>query len=129
VEERAQEVLDSLDDCDTGVEAANELMSTAGTWKKPVRRRVRNVAANSYALKAYLKFGFRPRSEANVIVTRKYISDLLDEQKDMRIRDKIEIMDMAVFLSFVPSRSLQWSKTIGKTQAFSERILGEWADL
>jgi hypothetical protein len=94
-----------------------------------IRKRVRNVAASSYALQAYLKFGQRRKSEANVIITRKYISDMLSEQPDMRIRDKVEIMDTATFLSFLPTESSQLCGAFEKTEAFTKRMLGEFASL
>lgn len=129
LEEAAQKLIDSLDESDTGVEAGAEMMTVAGKMVPVVRRRVRRVAANAYALQAYLKFGKRPKSEANVIITRKYISDLLADVPDMRIRDKIEIMDTATFLSFIPSKSSQECGAYESTNAYARRVVGEWADL
>lgn len=129
LEESCTEALNALDDCDTGCEAGAELIATAGKMAKPVRRRVRRVAANSYALQAYLKFGRRPKSEANVIITRKYISDLLSEKQDIRIRDKVEIMDLATFLSFIPTKSSQLCGAYESTNAYAQRMLGDWQEL
>jgi len=129
MEEAAQKVIDALDESDTGVEAGAEMMTIAGKMVPVVRRRIRRVAANSYALQAYLKFGKRPKSEANIIITRKYISDLLAEVPDMRIRDKIEIMDTATFLSFIPSKSSQECGAYESTNAYARRMVGEWRDL
>jgi hypothetical protein len=129
IELLAEEVFKNHDQSDTGVSASAEMMASAGRMAPRIRRRVRGVAASSYALQAYLKFGQRKKSEANVIVTRKYISDLLSEEPDMRIRDKIEIMDTATFLSFIPSESSQLCGAFEKTEAFSKRMLGEFASL
>lgn len=56
--------------------------------------------------RAYVKFGPRPVSEANVLVTRKWLSKLIeDEFKDLRTCDKALALDRAVFLSFIPTMS------------------------
>lgn len=69
------------------------------------RRRVRHVIAASFAAKAYVQFGPRARSPANVLVTRKYLRDYIREHKptDLRYADIGPITDVAVHLSFYPS--------------------------
>jgi len=56
------------------------------------------------AKKAYVKFGARQVTEANVLVTRKWLNKLIeDEFKDLRTCDKALALDRATFLSFIPT--------------------------
>lgn len=127
LERETAEVLDVLDDCDESVESASlPLEGVRLTAAK--RSRCRKSCAATLAMTAYLKFGSRPKSEANLIITRKFISDLLSENKSMRLKDKIEIMDLAVFLSFVPTKTKLQCDAMSETDAYAERVLGEWAE-
>jgi hypothetical protein len=70
----------------------------------------RSAFSVALAKRAYVKFGARPVSEANVLVTRKWIHKLMeDEFKDLRTCDKAIAIDRATFLSFVPTMS--WNNT------------------
>jgi hypothetical protein len=126
IEIKARKALSELDACDMGVEAADSVMETHSVGLEKPRRRCRRRVAASYALQAYLKFGDRPKSSANVLVTRKYISDLLTEKQHLRLRDKVEIMDLAVFLSFVPTKMKLECDAMMNTTAYAERVFGEW---
>jgi len=63
--------------------------------------------ASAFAHEAYLQFGHRTRSEANEIITRKFLRDLALEHKDLRARDASAIVDVALHLSFLPSLALR----------------------
>ena len=65
----------------------------------------RSKFAMALAKEAYLKFGARPLTQANTLVTRKWLVKYLEgvQFKDMRTCDKIIAIDRAMFLSFVPT--------------------------
>jgi hypothetical protein len=129
LERAAKKEIALFDKSDALVSDGNVLVVQAAGRSVTTRKRCRKYAADAYALQAYLKFGRRQKSEANVLVTRKYISDLLIETPDMRTRDKIEIMDKAVFLSFLPSKTHQECAAFETTFAYANRVLGKWEDL
>lgn len=129
LERAAKKEIALFDKSDVQVTEGNEVVVEALGMSTTLRKRCRKHAADAYALQAYLKFGRRQKSEANVLVTRKYISDLLIETPDMRTRDKIEIMDKAVFLSFLPSKTHQECAAYETTFAYARRVLGKWEDL
>nr|UHS72300.1 MAG: hypothetical protein [Tombusviridae sp.] len=92
-----------------------------------VRKGCRSRFAMSLGKRAYVKFGARPVSEANVIVTRKWLLKVIeDEFKDLRNCDKAIALDRAVFLSFIPTMSHNNFKFVfhGKN-AVTSRIGGE----
>jgi hypothetical protein len=124
IEVITQEVIKQFDEGDTGVEAGLEMLATVSKMAPRIRKRARAIGANALAMKAYLKFGRRPKSPANVIITRKYISDLLEEKVDLRLRDKIELMDMAVFLSFIPTETVILCDQMERTFAYAQRVAG-----
>lgn len=79
--------------------------------------------AVSIAKLAYLKYGARPMSPANIIVTRKWIVKLLDsDYPDLRTADKIVAVDRALFLSFVPSKDFLEMEMVMGTHAVSDRF-------
>jgi hypothetical protein len=74
-------------------------------------------------------------SEANILVTRKWLVKYLEDDKfkDMRTVDKALAIDRAVFLSFVPSdefrrmrlavTTTQWEKRVEPARVFG----GSWS--
>jgi hypothetical protein len=76
---------------------------------------------------AYNKFGERKMSEANILVTRKWIQKLLDEPKykDLRVCDKNIAIDRALFLSFVPTNAFRVMKLAVETKAWKDRCANE----
>jgi hypothetical protein len=98
------------------------------TRKKAVLRKGRRSSfAASIAREAYNKFGERPMSEANVLVTRKWLQKLLAEPKykDLRTCDKNLAIDRALFLSFVPTKDFLMMKKAVVTQTWKDRVGGE----
>jgi hypothetical protein len=95
--------------------------------KKRVRRGKRTSFAISVSKLAYNKFGNRVMNEANVLVTRKWIQKLLEEQKfaDMCTCDKNVAIDRALFLSFVPTFGFTQLERLIKVGALAKRIEGE----
>jgi len=87
------------------------------------RFRPRNLQRMAAALAdaAYFQFGYRDRSEANELITRKFMRDLLEEYKSLRDKDKSSAIDVALGLSFLPSRSLQYSNGLRRTWTYSFR--------
>ncbi len=73
---------------------------------------------------AYNKFGNRAMSEANVLVTRRWIQKLLEEPeyKDLRTVDKNIAIDRALFLSFVPTNEFRKMKIAVATNEWQKRV-------
>lgn len=85
----------------------------------------------SYAVayEAYRQFGARPKSEANVLITRKFMRDLLAEFKDLRTKDCCVIIDAALSLSFLPMVVLQDMNTMERSSwvwFFRSRVVVSW---
>jgi hypothetical protein len=91
-----------------------------------LRKGKRSAFAMGLAKRAYVKFGARPVSQANVLVTRKWVTKLIeDEFKDLRTCDKAIAIDRATFCSFIPT--MAWNNTkfvVENSTNVSERIDG-----
>lgn len=92
--------------------------------KKKIKKGFRSKFSSAVANMAYNKFGERPMSEANLLVTRKWIQKLLEEPKykDLRTCDKNLAIDRALFLSFVPTRSFQAMRLAMSTSVAKDRL-------
>jgi hypothetical protein len=77
--------------------------------------------ATALADKAYYQFGARDESEANKLITRKYMRECLMEYKDLRAKDAAAAIDLALPLSFLPSRSLQYVNSLRRTWTYAFR--------
>nr|UHS72016.1 MAG: hypothetical protein [Tombusviridae sp.] len=77
----------------------------------------------SVAHLAYNKFGERPMTEANVLVTRKWLQKFLDDPKykDLRTVDRNTAIDRALFLSFLPTESFRLMALVRGTRAWEDR--------
>jgi hypothetical protein len=95
--------------------------------KKVLVRGNRSKFSASIAKLAYNKFGQRPMSEANVLVTRKWIQKYLEEPafKDLRTCDKNLAIDRALFLSFLPTKDFQMMKLATTTTEWEKRNRAE----
>lgn len=84
----------------------------------------RSAFSASIAKIAYNKFGERKMTEANVLVTRKWIQKLLDEPdyRDLRVCDKNLAIDRALFLSFLPTRDFQAMRVAMATPVWKDRL-------
>jgi hypothetical protein len=92
--------------------------------KKVISRGNRSKFAASLAKLAYNKFGSRALTEANYLVTRKWLQKCLEEPvyKDLRTSDKNVAIDRATFLSFVPTQEFRKMKIAVTTRAWEQRV-------
>lgn len=92
--------------------------------KTVIQKGNRSKFSAAVAKLAYNKFGERKMTEANVLVTRRWIQKYLDEPlyKDLRTCDKNIAIDRAMFLSFVPTRDFQKMTIATGTSAWKNRI-------
>lgn len=125
LEGKASFLLSGYDKCDgalsTGVGCAEVIgLGIGGHITKWSRNRKRGLAF-SLANEAYYQFGHRVRSEANDMITRKFMRDLLREHKSIRARDASDIIDRALSLSYLPSSTLQEMSEIEGTTAYAVR--------
>jgi len=105
--------------------------------KAVIRRGHRSRFAASLSKIAYNKFGERPMTEANILVTRRWLQKLLegDDYRHMRVSDKNLAIDRALFLFFVPTLAFQkmrvavttaqWEKRMDASQVFG----GFWSKI
>jgi hypothetical protein len=86
----------------------------------------RSKFAMSLAKEAYLKFGARPLNDANVLVTRKWLTKFLesDQYKDLRTADRVLAIDRAIFMSFVPTMVYNNMKVVMEDNAMVGRLNG-----
>jgi uncharacterized membrane-anchored protein YjiN (DUF445 family) len=92
--------------------------------QKLIKRQRSNFAA-AVSKKAYNKFGDRQMTQANVMVTRKWLQKYLEDSfKDLRTCDKNLAIDRATFLSFVPTKDFLKMRILMETNAAKERIAG-----
>jgi hypothetical protein len=91
---------------------------------KKLKKGQRSNFAAAVAKHAYNKFGERPHTEANVLVTRRWLQKYFDDAKftDLRTVDKNMAIDRALFLSFVPTRDFQKSKIATATRQWQKRM-------
>lgn len=83
--------------------------------------------ACALANSAYLQFGYRPQSEANKMVTRKFMRDELSKFPDLRVKDSLTIIDRALVLSFLPSEMFKEMRCVESTGVFGRRAqVGSW---
>jgi hypothetical protein len=89
--------------------------------QKLARKQKSNFSA-AVAKVAYNKFGERPMSPANVMVTRKWLQKYLESQfKDLRTCDKNIAIDRALFLSFVPTKDFLNMRVLMETKEMKAR--------
>jgi len=91
---------------------------------KKLRKGQRSNFAAAIAKQAYNKFGERTYSEANVLITRKWLQKYFEDIKfkDLRTTDKNNAIDRALFLSFVPTREFQRAKIAMATKVWQQRV-------
>ncbi len=92
-------------------------------WVRIRPQNLRAIAA-SVADEAFYEYGAREMSQANMIITRKFLRDLLRLHKDLRAKDASVIIEMALPLSFVcPSETFEMQDFMD-TRAFAARVQG-----
>lgn len=92
--------------------------------KSVITKGKRSRFASSIAHQAYNKFGARAMTEANVLVTRRWIQKLLAEPQygDLRTVDKNIAIDRALFLSFIPTNDFRQMKLAVADRAWQDRV-------
>jgi len=107
----------------------NGVRSQVGVIEKRRRRLVkggRSKFATALAKEAYVKFGPRVVSQANVLVTRKWLLKLVEERfVDLRTCDKALAIDRAVYLSFIPTMVHNNTKILIDESPIKTRVDGE----
>jgi hypothetical protein len=79
--------------------------------------------ANYVGKRAYFQFGVRARNGANTKVTRKWIRNFIDEScPSLRIQDKINVIDEALFLSFIPSGMYNDCEELASTIVYEDEL-------
>lgn len=110
-------------------ERENRGVAIAGEddWtRKRFRPRSALKMASALAYEAYYEFGNRDKTPANLLITRKFMRDQLMEYKDLRAQDASGIIDVALSLSFLPSRSVRETNEIIETYQFNDRSLNSF---
>lgn len=75
------------------------------------------------AREAYQHFGPRKLNDANRLVTRKWMVKWVDENNTtMRIKDKIDVVDGALFLSFVPSDEFMRCERMAEQEPYLDLV-------
>lgn len=103
-----------------GVAPGDDVSGGPVAYVRPRPARLQKMAA-ALAHEAYFQFGFRPRSDANLLITRKFMRDRLTTFRDLRAKDAATIVDMALYLSFLPSQALREMNIIDGTDVFGSR--------
>lgn len=121
------------------IEVTSQVLNTTVVVNGTVKSEVSNVKkrtklvkgarskfACAVAKRVYTKFGNRPMTEANVLVTRRYLVKLIEnDYPDLRTVDKNVAIDRALFLSFVPTKEFLSMKLVFETETMKTRITGE----
>jgi len=84
-------------------------------------RQPKDRVVHALAQEAYYNFGNRQRSEANNLVTRRWMRDRLDSYPSIRFKDRAAIIDKALVLSFVPSLDSREAESLAQTDTFMDR--------
>jgi hypothetical protein len=87
------------------------------------RPRRGRVMAQALADGARYKFGQRPQNPANLLITRKWMFDELSVYKDLRAADGADIIDAALYASFLPSKVLRDMNEVLETDVYRSRAL------
>jgi len=106
------------------VQGEKQRVERIARTKKVLRKGKRSNFAACIAHEAYNKFGARPMTEANVLVTRRWLQKLLSDPqyKDLRMVDRNIAIDRALFLSFVPSNEFRQMKIAIASRAWQKRV-------
>jgi len=123
--EDLDEVIDTYREADGAVVFDEETNDVVVVPARRIRRRQERLVVISHALAdvAYLKFGFRPDTEAWRSITRKYMLDEMSGFADLRTKDKSKVLDLALPLSFIPTLELQDMELLATTSTFKKRLM------
>lgn len=127
VDEPVDYVVTTTDTLTREVENREEIEVTVTSKKRSrLQKGKRSQFAKSLGQLAYNKFGERPMTEANLMVTRRWLQKQLesDDLKDLRTADKNIAIDRALFLSFVPTKAFLKMKVYSATSQWEKRTTG-----
>ncbi len=109
--------------------SGNEVITTTEGFRHEktslrIKKGLRTSFASAIAKKAYLKFGDRPLTKANILVTRRWLAKLFEDgaYADMRTCDKVIAIDRALFLSFVPTNQYLEMQKVFSTGVVKDRL-------
>ncbi len=106
-----------MNDPAAGEQAADHIRG----WRR-LSRGMRASLAQVVADEAYFQFGRRARSQANDLVTRKWMRDFLRDHQGLRAKDASTIIELALSLSYIPPESLWDIREAEATRAYSSRV-------
>lgn len=106
------------------VQGKKEKIERVERVKKVLKKGKRSNFASCIAHEAYNKFGARAMTEANVLVTRRWLQKLLSEPeyKDLRMVDRNIAIDRALFLSFIPTDDFRKMRLATASRAWQKRV-------
>lgn len=116
------ELDEQLKDISFGREVASAGLDVMKGRRERIRPQRQRLIAYSVASEAYFQFGRRRRSEANDLITRKFMRDQLAGFKDMRTTDKVAIIEMALAFSYVPPSICEEVDDFVGTNAYSSVV-------
>jgi hypothetical protein len=90
-------------------------------WKRQTPKMRVNLS-QVLADEAYLQFGRRARSQANDLVTRKWMRDFLHEYKGLRAKDASRVIELALSLSYLPPEEFWEIRAAEQTYAYGRRV-------
>ncbi len=99
---------------------ADKMKVARGGWVR-VRPDRFNVLAMAAADEAYNEYGARRRSEANDLVTRKFLRDQFRQLEDLRAKDMNRLIEVALPLSYVQPPQREVMTNMWDCPAFEQR--------
>lgn len=113
----------TVDDCleDKASEGGEQPKERVRGWTRKstgATGKLAQVAADE----AYCQFGRRERSQANDLITRKFLRDWLREHKGLRAKDANIIIEVALSLSYVPPLVHPTILAYEQTRSYKERV-------
>lgn len=96
----------------------------AGAVRGWNRVRPQHLREMAYGLadEAYLQYGRRDKSQANDLITRKFLRDQLSQFDSLRARDRSSVIDLALTLSYVPTSEWCEMEEVESTRAYRSLV-------
>jgi len=124
----AQEVIDSYDQCTSSLEMiiTPSLTKAAcvaqGVDKQPLLEGRFSKFAVALGWEAYDQFGRRERTEANLLITRKWLRDRCRMFPDLRKCDSSRAIDLALDFSFLPTQESKRGDILREQRSWTTRM-------
>ncbi len=107
-------------DAESAARAADVMREARGGWVR-IRPDRFNKLAMAAADEAYNEYGARRRSEANDLVTRKFLRDQFRQLEDLRAKDMNRLIEVALPLSYVQPPQREVMTVMWDCPAFEQR--------